>query len=286
MHCRACNYPLWNLPGRACPECGAAFLPSQFEFVPNSVRFCCPHCRTAYYGTDAKGHLVPSAFNCVGCSQSITMDACVVLPALGITDDQTKPESFPWLDRGKRWRLGSWLSMMSRGMFAPNRVVRSIPPTAPMGFVFGLTIATVVSWGSLLPFLMIPLVAAGSASPSRVAAMAGWGLLFLAITTASSAIAFLLWIVVAHAVMTITGGVSDGIARSGHAFCYTAPVMLLAVIPCLGFYLWPMLALWWCVSISIALAEVHKASVLRGFLAVAAIPLVITIVIILLVIFR
>ena len=80
MRCKSCDYPLWNLLARACPECGAAFKPSEFDFNLNAVRFCCPHCSQSYYGTDARGHLVPPAFACVSCGNAITMDDCLLLP--------------------------------------------------------------------------------------------------------------------------------------------------------------------------------------------------------------
>lgn len=31
MRCKTCNYRLWNLAGRTCPECGTGFRPSGFE---------------------------------------------------------------------------------------------------------------------------------------------------------------------------------------------------------------------------------------------------------------
>ena len=82
MQCKSCEYPLWNLKARQCPECGTPFTPSEFEFVINSVRYCCPHCNQAYYGTSEKGHLVPSEFDCVTCGRHLTMDEMVLLPQL------------------------------------------------------------------------------------------------------------------------------------------------------------------------------------------------------------
>src|SRR5262245_20410546 len=117
MHCKQCNYPLWNLTARTCPECGAPFNPSDFEFVPNSVRFCCPNCRLAYYGTSPKGHLIPHVFNCLGCEERITMDSCVLLPAEGVVDDETKPEIHPWHDARRRWTIGGWTSMTISSLF-------------------------------------------------------------------------------------------------------------------------------------------------------------------------
>ena len=62
MRCKNCDYRLWNLVSRQCPECGTEFLPHEFEFVLNSVRFCCPYCQQDYYGTGDKGHLEPIEF--------------------------------------------------------------------------------------------------------------------------------------------------------------------------------------------------------------------------------
>ena len=37
MFCKSCNYPLWNINTRQCPECGAPFKPSDFQFALNEV---------------------------------------------------------------------------------------------------------------------------------------------------------------------------------------------------------------------------------------------------------
>jgi hypothetical protein len=61
MRCRTCEYALWNLRWRECPECGTPFRPSEFDFAPMSVRFCRPSCGQEYYGTGPRGHLSPSS---------------------------------------------------------------------------------------------------------------------------------------------------------------------------------------------------------------------------------
>ena len=98
MRCKTCDYPLWTLTSRMCPECGAAFLPSDFDFVPNSVRFCCPHCDQAYYGTTERGHLSPREFECVSCGAFIRMDEMVLRPAAGVAESQTRAATNPWLN--------------------------------------------------------------------------------------------------------------------------------------------------------------------------------------------
>jgi hypothetical protein len=101
MRCQQCEYRLWNLTSRQCPECGTPFAPSEFDFAPNTVRFCCPHCDQDYYGTSASGHLVPDAFDCVRCHNFIRMDEMVMRPAEGVEEEDTRAECSPgWSGRG------------------------------------------------------------------------------------------------------------------------------------------------------------------------------------------
>src|SRR5262245_42651268 len=123
MRCKGCNYPLWNLPTRSCPECGRGFVPSEFEFAPDSVRFCCPHCMQEYYGTDANGHLVPRSFVCVKCAQPIDMDQMVLLPAAGTPEDLTRPDEIPWTVKRTPW-LRAFFGTLGLGMFQPARMGR------------------------------------------------------------------------------------------------------------------------------------------------------------------
>ena len=63
------------------------------------MRFCCPHCDQAYYGTDLKGHLVPPQFECTQCGRAIDMDEMVLLPAEDTEDLATRVDTMPWLER-------------------------------------------------------------------------------------------------------------------------------------------------------------------------------------------
>ena len=92
MRCESCDYPLWNIASRSCPECGAEFRPSDFEFVPHTVRFCCPHCDHPYFGTDERGHVVPRAFACLQCGEAIDVDEMVLRPVPGVAEAHTVGE--------------------------------------------------------------------------------------------------------------------------------------------------------------------------------------------------
>src|SRR5688500_7671887 len=105
MRCKSCDYSLWNLKARECPECGAGFVPSDFEFVPGAVRFCCPKCDQEYYGNGAKGHITPRQFTCVTCASVVDLDEMILRPRDGIEEPQTLPGVMPWLERKKRGRI-------------------------------------------------------------------------------------------------------------------------------------------------------------------------------------
>jgi hypothetical protein len=126
VHCRNCDYPLWNLTTGICPECGVVFAPSEFEFVPNSVRFCCPHCQQTYYGTGAKGHLVPRAFDCVKCGTTIHMDRMVLLPAEGVAEARTKPDANPWLERKDRGFFKAWIATVGKSLAGQAALMRGL----------------------------------------------------------------------------------------------------------------------------------------------------------------
>src|SRR5690349_19508143 len=124
MNCKTCDYSLWNLKARQCPECGTAFTPSEYEFVINSTKFCCPHCDQCYYGTDHRGHLVPREFICVKCGQHIEMNQMVLRPAEGVSEQQTRIDRMPWLEKAHRSWIKRLLLTMSGGMFNPIRIMR------------------------------------------------------------------------------------------------------------------------------------------------------------------
>ncbi len=137
MRCKVCEYRLWNLTARACPECGAAFRPSEFEFILNSVRFLCPYCQQDYYGTGANGHLDPIEFDCVQCSQHIHMDQMIVLPTQDVAEQQTQVDRNPWLHRKGWGSIKAWFVMIGRGMFGPAKLMRATPAaTSPWSAIW------------------------------------------------------------------------------------------------------------------------------------------------------
>ncbi|MBL4702584.1 MAG: hypothetical protein JKX85_15155 [Phycisphaeraceae bacterium] len=118
MKCKSCGYHLWNISSRTCPECGEGFLPEDYDFVPNAVTFCCPHCDQNYFGTDEHGHLAPKTFECIQCQSPIHMNEMVLRPGPGYETDAATIWEHPWEDRGNRpstfraWYRTAWTAMI------------------------------------------------------------------------------------------------------------------------------------------------------------------------------
>ena len=127
MRCTTCDYPLWNLKARQCPECGSTFAPDEYDFRPGTVRFCCPHCNQAYYGTDQRGHLEPTCFDCVSCGRPVSMNEMVLLPAEGFVEKHTMAAVNPWLERHRVGWWRSWFRSVGHALASPGQVMRGTP---------------------------------------------------------------------------------------------------------------------------------------------------------------
>ncbi len=79
MRCRKCNYPLWNLSGPRCPECGERFDILSYWFEPGSVWFKCPFCSHKHAGRDSRG-MPFDAGRCEQCGQMLVVEQMLVEP--------------------------------------------------------------------------------------------------------------------------------------------------------------------------------------------------------------
>lgn len=272
MNCKKCDYPLWNLTARVCPECGEPFLPSQFRFALNSVKFCCPHCAQAYYGTGETGHLVPRCFDCVSCARRIDMDEMVLLPAEGVEERQTRPDVNPWLDRARR-PLSRWMGALGRGMANPVWLMRSTPieTSAWHGWSFALATHAIFAALFLLPVLLL-MAAMSLAGGSYPVPLVSVGIGLTIVPAIGSILFLMLWVATAHGILRLRGPTHAGIGRTALALCFTCGPQLLLLVPCLNFYVGWLGTLWWVIVAGFALAAAQKVSGLRAAVAVAALP--------------
>ncbi|MDY7107468.1 MAG: hypothetical protein SYC29_02420 [Planctomycetota bacterium] len=275
MHCKNCDYPLWNLKARQCPECGRPFNPSEYEFVINSVQFCCPHCEQVYYGTGAKGHLVPRAFTCVKCGQAVNMDEMLLRPATGVEEEQTYPDVVPWLDRKRRGVIKAWFQMIGKAMVAPGPLMRALPVESSAGLAWGyalVTLSIIFAVGIGLPLLGFAGILALNGDPEATGMAIGGAVSWLGGIAAGAAILGL-WGLVTHVILRLTGGCTWSIKRTYQSICYSVGALTPLGVPCLGLYC-GIYFLWiWCVVSAILMVkegqQVHGG---RAALAVLATP--------------
>ncbi len=270
MRCKICDYRLWNLKGRQCPECGTTFYPSDYEFKINTVRFCCPHCDQSYYGTDARGHLVPRQFNCVHCGQSIDMDEMVLRPADNIDEEYTAVEQNPWLNRRKKGAFKSWFKTIVMAMASPGRLMQITPYNSSLSQAlwFACLSQLVYMFVAALPmticmFVIIPM--------SGFAGL-GVGLFLPVVAIFLFLVNLFIWSLITHGVLLISRRPPAAIRETHIAFCYSSGANALLAVPCIGWYFGWLAWIWWMVSAIIMIHRRHQVSGLKASLAVLTWP--------------
>lgn len=279
MRCKTCDYPLWTIRARVCPECGSPFAPSEFEFNLNSVRFCCPHCNQAYFGTGVKGHLEPRSFECIGCRRYIDMDDTVVLPREGIDERQTQVRRLPWTDMTKGF-LSRFFGMVGWGMGRPGEIGRGLPASMTVSSALGFSllvniIGTVLGIGTVFLLIMLPLLFSGPGGGGAAGMSMFMLLAWFGVSILGWLIGVLLWALLTH---WFIGGVRrEGvtIGRTIQVLCLTSGPMIITAVPCLGMYgLQYAGGIWWIICAAIALRALHGCSGVRATFATLIPPMI------------
>ncbi|HRQ75390.1 MAG TPA: Yip1 family protein [Phycisphaerales bacterium] len=272
MRCTQCDYALWNLPARNCPECGKAFAPSEYEFVPNAVQFICPHCAQAYYGTTQKGHLDPVEFECL-CGHHVHMDGMILLPTQGVSEFATVPDAVPWLERNRRGRFSAWFKTVWGSLIQPHRMIHAAPGEKGTldAWLFAVITIVITALISVLPFLLFLLIPLGMGAGG---AGALWFLAFMGVffgtMTLGWLIGIVLWGAATHILLRMTGTLTYSIGRTYQALCYSSGANITSALPCFGGYIgW----IWWVISATIMTKTAHRIGGGRAAFAVLTPPL-------------
>lgn len=273
MRCRECDYPLWNLRDKHCPECGKEFRVSEYEFVANSMRFGCPHCDQCYFGTGETGHLVPMEFDCVKCGQHIHMDDMTVAPAAGVKEAETIVDCMPWLERKKTGFIKGWFLTIGRSLFNPARLGKTIPQESSLLSAFWFYAFTHIIYLSTVAltfvlFFMITMAFArnsgGGMGGGMMLPMLGSFIIGPIIYLTLLSIICLLWYLSAITVLRLTGKVIyKSSRRVFQVMCYSSGANILIAMPCLGMYLTAISWIWWAISAIFMLHEITRYSYKR-----------------------
>lgn len=275
MQCSNCHYPLWNIEARTCPECGAAFKPSEHRFVVNSVKFCCPTCRQDYYGTGVDGHLVPKSFTCVRCQRALDEDDMILLPTAGVREEQTRVGEHPWLRRERGFVRALWGTIW-RSLFTPARLAAAMPRDqhrtwqavwyAVIVSVFG-SVCVSLAMSVFLGLVVSTARPTPGAPPVPMAMMQQFGNLALMAPIVSLG-AMMLWAVATH-VCLLPARPASSLARTLETFAYAAtPILLVPPPTCVGILL-TAAALPWMIVSTILMLRVRQG--VSGGAAAAAV---------------
>lgn len=266
MRCRRCNYTLWNIKDRVCPECGEPFLPSEQDFVVNSVKFMCPHCSQDYYGEGARGHLVPFEFDCVRCANHITMDQMVLMPIAGYDESVTQADLMPWRERARIGYIKAWFKTIYRAMFMPPVLMRLDPgPSVGAAWLFMLITHVIYGLPGGLMFVPFLFIGGGGMTPNGPAfALASFAIGFFVVLPLVMA---LLWGLIAHAILVMTGPTEHRLGGTFQAICYSSAADIIKVVPCFNVYFFWAGWIWWAVSATMMLQERQQVKGWRACLA-------------------
>lgn len=290
MKCKQCGYILWRLRERQCPECGSSFAPSEYKYSPGAVRFCCPDCSQAYYGTSAAGHLEPRGFACEKCARPLHMDDMVLEPEPGREGSAMASRPVPWEDKpagGFFKRL--WLTA-SAGMVKPTSLLSEnddASPGAATGYYLVLTGLLTLSAGVTAGIFLILMFGvlgansrAGGGGPT-FGAMSGLmvGMTFCQVigTFFVWQVMLLVWTIFAHLILKFSGVKAGGFGRTWTALAYSSGPLLVCVIPVCGPYLTTPAGIWWMVSAVFTIRNYQRVSTGRAVCSVVIPPVTLTI---------
>lgn len=262
MKCPGCEYELWNLKAGPCPECGRPFKPSEFDFLANAIKFCCPHCSQTYYGTGAKGELVPGEFDCVSCGRHLTTDDMLLLPAdaLGKRDPTSAPN--PWLNTHKS-TSARWFAAVGASIGQPGKMMLATPAIGSTGRALSFAMANFTVAG------LFGIVCAGAMLISGGMSNGSDAFFMLALVFGPAVYLFI-WAAATHGLLKLFSvDTTDGMGRTVQALGFSSGAWVIGIIPCVGAFVgFPA----WAMCAAVAVKAAHQTTLWRALLATLALP--------------
>ena len=280
MHCRGCNYELWNLPPGDCPECGKAWCFEDFQFRREFVQFLCPHCDRSYPGAYIASLASPHAFTCTGCQSAIELGQMCARPTEGTDGAQAIQQDFVWSDRRQVGRWRAFWRVVGYSLGTPSRIGNTMTQKRGLrGALWFSFLCLNFAGFNWLIFITIafwlPSFTGRSQSFRGVEFIAV--LVFLAVFVGlvlAQQLFFLVWGLITHALIRMTGRARHAIGHTLSATQFCAGTFIICAIPLCGFYFSLISFVWMAVAMVSALAALHKISRWRTAFAVLAPPVV------------
>jgi hypothetical protein len=202
------------------------------------------------------------------------MDDMLLLPAEGVEEEATAPVRFPWIERPRRGAIRAWFQTVWMAMLRPARLMGSVPPSFTSGSAFRFALLTnllaclaTVGLFSFVPFAM---ALAGRRSMGGVLIALLMVLVVVAVATVAVAACMVIWGLVVHGLLRLTGPTRGGRAETARAIYLSSGANAVSAVPCLGVYVgW----IWWLVSAVLMVRTAQRVSAARAVFSVAAPPL-------------
>lgn len=283
MRCKKCDYSLWNLTGDTCPECGNKYSPSDYQFVVGSVKYLCSHCDQKYYGTTANGHLDPIEFDCISCGKHIHMDLMRLQVEDGWEESLTTIRIAPWVN-GRFGIVRRCLYTIGWSMVRQIDLMKGLPAT--VGFASSSWFFIVFMIPTLLVGFVVPVSILGLIIFNSGGGMAAtfWPFVFGSLGSFAGVLfgtylLALLWAVMTHGILVVTGGSNQPLSRTFAAIVFASGPLAASAVPCVGFYCISYISfIWWIVSAALMVWTCHRISGFRASLAVVLPPILLVIV--------
>jgi len=277
MHCRGCNYELWNLPPGDCPECGKAWRFEDFQFRREFVQFLCPHCNLSYSGAYIASLASPHSFTCTGCQSAIELGQMCARPAEGTDGAQAMQQEFVWSDRRQVGRWRAFWRVIGYSLGTPSRIGNTMTQKrdlrGALWFSFLCLFFASCNWLVFISAgILIPIYIIGQRNSVFTIVLIALAF-FLGLMLALQ-LFLVVWGLITHALIRMTGRTRRPLGHTLSATQYCAGTFIVSAIPLCGFYFSLIGLVWMAVAMVSALAALHKISRWRTAFAVLAPPVV------------
>lgn len=275
MRCRACDYELWHCTGRICPECGEPFTLRDYEFEPETVLFHCPHCNHSTEGRGSMGWPDLTIEQCTSCGLATGLDYYIVRPVAG--HENSMHGSLLPIRTGE----GNWFSRYFQTLWLvmtkPGRTIGRIPIHESLAHAWGFYLTTVVitfAVGLIPALLLVALPVFSTNTMQGAIGLAGIGIflvLYFVVGFVAICIYVLVWAVMTHVILKMTGGCTFTIRRTMQGILYAGGSSIVNIVPCVGGIAG---SIWWVVSAINMVSRGQRVSGGRATVAVLGAPVV------------
>jgi hypothetical protein len=205
------------------------------------------------------------------------MDEMRLLPASGWDETGVSAGITPWVRPNKGF-LKRLFGTIGWSYVNPRGLIAGIPVNSGAGGAFGFFMMTQFLIGFLgigLPLLVFGIII-GLSTPRGGFGIAGLSAFFLPslLVMAGSIFTTILWALLIHATLALTGGTAHSLGRTMSSVFFASGTLAAQAVPCVGPYcLGYIVGIWWVVSTILMVMESQKVSGLRASLAVLWPPL-------------